>query len=274
MDFILGFALLIVGGGAGYFVAKQYLMPIIFEHKRLKLLHLTYYLDVLNREIANHLMWQDPQRFRAYYKNMMAELVEFEEFFDDKRTKDALHDVVKMFPEINDFDVIGVKEFVLYDEPFSYDTIDKIYQNYRSIHIFKLNCQKELGKLPKLSNRISYFYIAQDDYIEKYTKRVIDTKDKIKIANIINIMKCLSYENKYQFENRSLKVGLAPTTEPGLSYAIQLKLVDEFYICEILYPESAKPIYRYYRSNSDFSEYIQLDSLDEVFAKYMETQAF
>jgi hypothetical protein len=71
------------------------------------------YLNTLRRELANHLVWQDPDRYLQLYQLIHAETATFEDL-TTVAAQARLLELSKKYPQYQDFDLIGTRDYVIY----------------------------------------------------------------------------------------------------------------------------------------------------------------
>jgi hypothetical protein len=94
------------------------------------------YLNTLRRELANHLVWQDPDRYLQLYQLIHVETATFKDL-QRSQAQARLLELSKKYPQYQDFDLLGTRDYVLYADTLAGQDTADIEQRYRDIITFQ-----------------------------------------------------------------------------------------------------------------------------------------
>ena len=133
--FFVGLVALVVGFYLGAKLIAKGSLPGIKEMQKNQAIDRASYLFTLRRELANILIWRDPQRYVKLYQGLCSEFNSFKSWRLEEINK-RLSELTKEYPFYKDFDTIGSKEYVLYPDAVSWNSYEKLESNYRDIATF------------------------------------------------------------------------------------------------------------------------------------------
>ena len=133
--FLVGLVALVVGFFLGFKLIAKAAQPEIKEMQKNQAIDRASYLFTLRRELANILIWRDPQRYVKLYRELCSEFNSFKSWRLEEINK-RLSELSKEYPFYADFDTIGSKEYVLYPDAVSWNSYEKLESNYRDISTF------------------------------------------------------------------------------------------------------------------------------------------
>jgi hypothetical protein len=99
-------------------------------HDRMGLLY------TLRRELANYLIWQDPDRYFRLYQLIHTETSSFKDL-DPAKRQERLTTLCNKYKRYQDFDTIGTRVYVLYADRLSIECLEDVEANYRDIVTFQ-----------------------------------------------------------------------------------------------------------------------------------------
>jgi hypothetical protein len=127
-----------------------------------------FYLEVLRRELANIIMGHSLEEFAKaflYMRNWEDEISRSAE-----RKKAETGALISKFPDLNDFDLLGTRHFIRYDESIPLLGIDEFIERYKEVSKYLiLNHTSPDSKLsPKLYD---------DEEVRIFRERMVTYKD-------------------------------------------------------------------------------------------------
>jgi hypothetical protein len=159
-------------GGAGSQASIIDKLAVASAHDRMA------FLNTLRREIANYLMWDDPDRFQQLSKVVQVEVSAYAEMTAKGRA-DRLKALTSKYPQYSDFDVIGTRVYVLYPDGVSWLGIEGLEGAYRDITNFQ-------ALLIASDAHWKYFMVADEgEHLAGYVREVHDTKLQLDIERAV-----------------------------------------------------------------------------------------
>ncbi|RIA55567.1 hypothetical protein [Dichotomicrobium thermohalophilum] len=219
-----------------------------------------HYLATLRREIANILIWQNPDRFLAMYENIMLELQNVSDMNRDALKK-RFDDLVEKYPHFIDFDAIGTKDYVLYPDAIDWKTNNDLEEYYKD----NLRFTFYATELVKSWQIFRYYRNPHVDHARRYAQRVKDTHLKEKMLHAVETIDVVKRygDIDFDFELDSDKFHakrLFPDT-PDLQIGIHLKKENEYGIYSVFVDD--KIFKNYYRSCPNFETQQPLDTIND-----------
>ncbi|WP_186392752.1 MULTISPECIES: hypothetical protein [unclassified Pannonibacter] len=140
MDGFIGFVIgLAVGLGGVVFVIRRFFKSVSGEFQAFKLTkdesiagHSFRYLEILCRELANHMMKRDPDYFLKTYNRWQEERERIGDL-SASEMKDRLRLISSEIPTYEEFDLVGVRDFIDVDRELMDRDIEEIAEHYRKI---------------------------------------------------------------------------------------------------------------------------------------------
>jgi len=217
-----------------------------------------HYLATLRREIANLLIWVNPDRFLQMYENIMLELQNVSDMNRDalKKRFDAL---VEKYPRFIDFDAIGTKDYVLYPDAIDWKTTDDLEEYYKD----NLRFTYYATELVKSWQIFRHYRNPHLDHARRYAQRVKDTHSKERMSHVVKTIELIREYDDLDFDfeintDEFCAKRIFPRT-PDLQIGIHLKKDNEFGIYSVFVDDE---IFRnYYRSDPHFEEQRPLDTV-------------
>ena len=158
--------------------------PGLAELARAQAIDRANYLQTLRRELANILIWRDPRQYLALYKDLHTEISGFNSW-QLEAIKDRLKEVCKTYPNYNDFDQIGTREYVLYADGTSMLDNAEIIARYSDIVRFEALSLLSDSAWKEASSFVHTTSAKELDYLATYAQRVLDTQLRIKLERIV-----------------------------------------------------------------------------------------
>ena len=140
------------------------------------------YMSVLRRELANIILNREPGRYLKVYDRLFS----FERRVQDDPTnfKSQLLSLCEKYPQFGDFDILGTRDFVPYEEAVDWLTTDDLIERYEDIVKFSiLRCQLD-------SDWPNKGPVTSDEEREVAAKSIRDfcnDKDKIRIDQALEL---------------------------------------------------------------------------------------
>lgn len=253
-NLIWGASGFLVGIFTGIKIWHKLYRPDMSELARLVSYHRSVYLKVLQRELANFLIRKDPNRFFKLYKKIYEESKSIKKA-DMDILKAKLRLLAEKYPQYSDFDLISVRDYVLYSDALGCP-VEDIEQRYSDILIFQAIQSRIISDWP--------CFIASDEELEHlkgYVCRVVNTKLKQKLKNAISDFYIFRKDGETEMDTREFSI--RPVNHVAEErYGIHLKDSNEFGLYGYFCFDDGRIHQSYYRSDAMFEKEECLDFND------------
>lgn len=238
-----------------------------------------HFISVLRRELAIYLIKKDDEQFKkTFYK-----LIEYENEMERQvdRVLVEYKAIISKYPNFQDFDVIGVRHFVMYDSDgnnsiyIDIDTALDAYSDFSKLLILNRLIEGHCLGSPltnspyKLKDDFKIYNDIEVKIFQKNIKEFIDSKFRNRLTEAMN-----RYENKYyntEDEDLSKLITFDPEKERSYKdrnyeihelkkegyfccpFGVHLKDTDEYGLVEKWHNPDGKIDRRYFRCDSKFA---------------------
>lgn len=214
------------------------------------------FLYVVSRELANLLIWKDPDKYLSLYKSLLAETSAYPSW-KPEALQQKYNEIANRYPQYPDFDVIGVRPYVLYPSAKSF-TDEKLAGHYSDIVRF-------VAVLIATDESWKRFHgLSQEEleHLTEYVQRIKDTKFKLRLQRAIQdyyVWCSAKPENEYQFDYGPVSVRYVRHFAES-RYGVHFKDTNEYGLYGFFVHDETKPngepriTYSYYRSDPTFQE--------------------
>lgn len=240
-------------GGAGSQASVIEKLEVASAHDRMG------FLNTLRREIANYLVWEDPDRFQQLYNVVQVEVSAYAEMTAKGRAE-RMKALTSKYPQYSDFDVIGTRVYVLYPDGVSWLGIEGLETAYCDIANFQ-------AILIAAEPHWKYFSVAdakEAEHLAGYVRQVHDTKLQLDIERAVGEYHRAGTQRGDVYETRDYRVqNVEHFAENRLG--VHVKASNEFglygfFIFDETEPDGSPKIhYSYYRSDPSFQSEGGLD---------------
>lgn len=221
-------------------------------------------LATFRRELANHMVRLDPDRFLRFYRKARAAEAAIETA--DKDEREAQHTIIaKRYPFYTDFDFVGTRGHVLYSDALSGHSIEDIEEHY-------LNLVKFHALQRTLDEDWKFRGAATSDkdleHLEQYVQKIKDTRFHQRLVAAVSEFFAHRQGNRLgdpegatAYETDVLAVSYVPHIAEN-RYGFHFKDTNEFGLYGSFYDDSRDKTYQsFYRSDRKFEVEIYLDHL-------------
>ena len=179
---IAGLFSLVGGFWLGAKLSSKVAIPVLKDRDRTQAIDRVNYLRVLRRELANILIWRDPQRYISLRKQLTSDCKSFESWRIEEIEK-RLAELSTKYPSYDDFDVIELREYVLYADGV-WQTYDELESAYIDIVIFEaLSVEADPAwKSAAARGFISELSLQDTKHLIEYVQMMEDTKLQLRIS--------------------------------------------------------------------------------------------
>lgn len=254
--FLIGLVALVVGVFLGSKLVGFVTSPVVKDLQKTQAIDRASYLFTLRRELANILIWRDPQRYVKLYQELCSEFNSFKSWRLEEINK-RLSELTKEYPFYKDFDTIGSKEYVLYPDAVSWNSYEKLESNYRDIATFVAlslisNTSWQDAKFQIDFNFTDEYVPDKLEHLLEYVERIEDTKLKMRIDQAMDSYRNMNESGLLESDFLTVRPLRSPT--PDNRYSIHIKRTDEFAIYSVFYYDEGGSHEEYYRSDSTFEK--------------------
>ncbi len=262
--FIVGLAALIGGFVLGSKLSAKAVAPVLSEVSNTQAIDRANFLQTLRRELANILIWRDPQRYLQLYRQLHSEVASLGSWRPEEVRK-RLAELCRKFPNYSDFDAIATREYVLYPDGVSWNDDAELETRYRDIVIFVALSVIGDPTWNEAASRgfVHKFSDEELEHLSKYVQRIGDTKLRLRIDKAVEAYYSRRDEQTGLLDNDFYSVQPLHHFAEN-RYGIQIKRTGEFAIYSFFVFDDGRTSYSYYRSDPTFQQEQRLDVLHAV----------
>jgi hypothetical protein len=256
--FLVGLVALVVGFFLGFKLIAKAAQPEIKEMQKNQAIDRASYLFTLRRELANILIWRDPQRYVKLYKELCSEFNSFKSWRLEEINK-RLSELSKEYPFYADFDTIGSKEYVLYPDAVSWNSYEKLEANYRDLATFVALSLQSNASWQDAKYQIDFNFTAEHvpdklEHLLEYVERIEDTKLIMRIDQAMDAYYTMRDKETGMLDNDLFAVKMIYRSRPDNLYGIHIKRTNEFAIYSVFHYDGGGTSTSHYRSDSTFEK--------------------
>jgi hypothetical protein len=250
--FFVGLVAIIVGFLVGVMVGMKKIAQMAMREikvlKSTQAIDRANYLFTLRRELANLLIWRDPQRYLKLFQELSSEFKSFESWRLEEINK-RLAELCEKYPFYEDFDIINSTEYVLYsDKWLNYEELEARYRDIASfvaLSVVGNTSWKDEGWRWRL------VFDDGDGHLSEYVQSIEDTKLIARMDQVMEDPKI--YELTLPLDNDSYSVRYL-YDHAETHYGIHFKLTNEFAIYTSFDFDDGHTTNGHYRSDSTFEK--------------------
>lgn len=250
---IASFLSLVIGLWLGVKLSSKVAIPVLKDRDRTQAIDRANYLRVLQRELANILIWRDPQRYISLFKKLTLDCKQLESWRSEE-IKKRLAELSEKYPFYENFDVIELREYVLYADGIwqSYDELENAYIDIVMFEALSVEGDPT-WKDAVTRGSIRKFSMQDTKHLSEYVQMIEDTKLQLRIDQAMEKYYYARNQDTRILDNDfySVKMNLN-NHSPANEYLIHLKATNEFAIYESFTYDSGKTTNTFYRSDSTF----------------------
>lgn len=222
------------------------------------------FLFTVSRELANILIWENPDDFLNLYKQLHVENSKYGSW-KPEAVQELYDSISAKYPQYQDFDVLGVRRYVLYPGA-SMMTKEELAEHFSDITRF-------IGVLRVTDEHWSNFHATTADelnHLTKYVQKIKDTKFHLRIQRAV--------EDFYLWRRDRDEPSVGFDT-PKYSvkdvwhfaenrYGIHLKETNEYGLYSFFVFDDGRISHTYCRSDPSFLQERRLDIDYDVFRHF------
>jgi hypothetical protein len=270
MDAIIGIGALIgglaFGWRRGWRSGLKSANPIWQEALTTQAIDRANYLGTLRRELANILVWRDPQRYLQFYRKLHAEITSLVSWRHEEVDK-RLTELRSRYQFYSDFDAMSTRDHVLYAEGYPFMSYDDLEARYKDIVMFAALSSISDPSWKAAASRHFVHTTSDTDlaHLSEYVQKIEDTKFRLRLERITESGASLPSiaDNPLDFDNDAYSIKYLPHFAEN-RYGIHLKHTNEFGIYSFYISDDGQVRRSYYRSDHTFELEQSLCYLSEV----------
>lgn len=220
------------------------------------------YLSVLRRELANLLIWRDPDRYLRLYELVHAQLQSNSESRLDM-LRSRLSGLCEKYPHYSDFDALGTRDYVLYLDAADMLNIEDLERRYQDIVTFIA--------LSIVTDKEWQFFHATSDkelvHLRSYVQRIKDTLLRARLEQAIHERYIGARAENADFDSAFETAEYSVRHVHHFAetrFGIYVKKTNDFGIYGIFYADDGRKFEKYYRSDPTFEKEQRLHVLHSV----------
>lgn len=255
--FFVGLSFLIGGYVIGVKMTSWVTKPVIKDKDLSQAIDRGNYLQTLRRELANLLIWRDPRRYLKLFQQLSTEL-EGIKFWRLEEVQKRLSELYEKYPNYNDFDVIGSREYVLYPDGVCTLSYDELEARYRDIVMFvELSITSDPIWKSAYWRGLVFSFTDENHqevtkHLSKYVESIEDTKLIFKIDQAMGDYYSRRDPQTGTLDNELYSVNPIDNLSPDNRYGIHIKNSNEFAIYSKFFYDDERTTCSHYRSDSNF----------------------
>jgi len=261
---VIGIVALVGGFVFGSRLAAKEIAPALTRVANTQAIDRANFLQSLRRELANVLVWRNPQRYLQLYRNIHAEMSSLESYRPEEVRK-QLMDLCKKYPNYNDFDVIGTREYVLYADGLSMMDDAELEGCYRDLVMFA-GLSTLIDEAWKDAASNMFVHTTSDRelaHLTEYVQRIEDTKLRLRIERAMDD-NALARKNDGGNLNSDFYTIVDLSHFAEKRYGVHLKRTNEFCIYSFFVFDDGRINHGFYRSDPNFQTELRLRTLNAV----------
>lgn len=264
MEIIVGIVTLVAGFMLGAKMSAKAVAPAFTEVSNTQAIDRANYLQTLRRELANILIWRNPQRYLQSYRQLHSEMASLSSWRPEEVRK-RLAELCKKYPNYSDFDAVGTREYVLYPDGVSWNDDAELEGRYQDIVTF-VALSVIADRTWKEAVSRGFVHTTSDKeltHLSEYVQRIEDTKLRLRIEQAVDAYNARRDEQSGILDNDFYSIRpLRHFAENR--YGIYLKRTNEFAIYSFFMFDDGRTHYSYYRSDPTFEQEGHLEPLHAV----------
>lgn len=158
---------------------------------------------ILRRELANWMIWHDPDRYKEFYEQLHLSMNAL--IASEQKVKDAKYTLLtEKYPMYSDFDLLGMREHVLYGDAFSSFSREDIEQHFKDMAEFQ-------ALMANSDEHWKCFRATNDSdlkHLKDYSNRIKDTKFKKRL--VAAVREYWAFRRGCRLENTTIPHGDLP----------------------------------------------------------------
>ena len=255
--FLVGLLTLIVGFCLGAKLIARTTAHGINEIKKNQAIDRANYLFTLRRELANILIWRDPQRYVKLSQELRTEFSTLKSWHLAEINK-RLSELSKKYPFYDDFDIIRTKEYVLYlDNSEDYEQLEAGYRDIATFVALSFVGNPSWKDAPQQTDLVS----DKLEHLLRYVERIEDTK---LVIIIDRAMEAYRKNEHGLLDNDLYAVKILRRQSFDLRYAVHIKRTNEFAIKSTFIHDGGDATHNYFSSDAMFEKERLLHPLTDL----------
>ena len=225
-------------------------------------------LNTWRREIANLLVWRNPDHYIEFYRSLHTEVSSFKDWKRD--VLEAKYDeIAKRYPQYADFDPFATRLHVLYPDArrHSDEELECVFADITRFQAILCTTKSDWKWFEATSDSDLHHLI-------KYAASIKDTKFQLRLERAVDNFDLWNSAKNDEIVDRTDVFEFRHTEVRRVShfaenrYGVHFKDTNEFGLYGYFISDAGRIYYSYYRSDSTFQEERHLDVLSGVADDY------
>lgn len=218
-------------------------------------------LDTWRREIANILVWENPDRYLDLYRTLHGEVSAYSGMKPEV-LRAKLGEMCAKYPRFEDFDAMSTRTHVLYPEAREIMSSEDLAEKFSEITRF-------LAMQRATNSNWQFVKATSDDdldHLVKYVSKIKDTKFRLRLERAISdyYVWCADSDRDGDVFEYGHVVVQPVSHFAETRYGIYLKDTNEFGLYGLFHANDERIFHSFYRSDNSFREEKRLDYLHAV----------
>lgn len=260
----IGIVALIGGFVFGLRWGAKGLAPAIRETSNTQAMDRANFLQTLRRELANILVWRNPQRYLHLYRQIHSEVSTLGSWrIEEVHARLGL--LTEKYPFYSDFDAIATREYVLYADGFCGMSDDELEGHYCDLVMFAAlsSIADEAWKNAARKRLIRTTSDEELAHLTEYVQKIEDTKLHLRIDRAMHDNALGRTDDGQNLDNDFYKIIRLPHFAE-IRYGVHLKQTNEFGIYSFFVYDDDQISRSFYRTDPTFETEQLLDPLYSV----------
>jgi hypothetical protein len=260
----VGIVALVGGFVFGWKSGANAVVPALSQISNTQAIDRANFLQTLRRELANILVWRNPQRYLSLYRQLHVEAKSLASWrVEEVRTR--ISELCKKYPNYSDFDAVATREYVLYPDGVSMLDDAEIEERYRDLILF-VALSVLADESWKDAAAKMFVHTTSDKelaHLTEYVHRIEDTKLKLRIEQAMDHNAWARRDDARNLDNDFYAIIDLPHFAEN-RYGVHLKRTNEFGIYSFFVFDDGRISYSFYRSDPTFQQERPLNPLHPV----------
>jgi hypothetical protein len=261
---VIGIVALIGGFVFGWRSGAKAVVPALSQVSNTQAIDRANFLQTLRRDLANILVWRNPQRYLQLYRHLHTEVNSLGSWRPEEVRK-RLAELCEKYANYSDFDAVATREYVLYADDVSMLDDAEMEGRYRDIMMFVALSSLADETWKDAADKMFVHTTSDKEmaHLVKYVQRIEDTKLRLRIEQAMDHNALARRDDARNLNNDFYAIIDLPHFAEN-RYGVHLKRTNEFGIYSFFVFDDGRISYSFYRSDPTFQQEQGLNPLNSV----------